>query len=975
VRKLLLSAAFLLASSFAGAETTKTVFSPFSGKLDFITKVTSSTIGADAGLSPSKCVETDSNGALKSAASACGSGSGSSSALQITRSGVEITSPTSSINLYSGDFLGTAIGTTAYIFLNPSTTNYVRNTSTLQSGATFYVSSGTATRFTASTITVNDLSMPSASTSGGNLYSAGTRSMSLQTDNVYIGSNAGDLTQPGGLNVCIGNLACNDINGATTSSIAIGDHALSNMVALGSMDNNIAIGSYALGSAGSHSNVAIGQAAMQLTNGAIGELVCVGYLCLTVNSTGLRNACVGGESCKSSTTGNDLTAMGMLSLSSNIEGSRNTAIGSYSLNVSTETSDNTAIGFASGGWDQGSAIAAVHTSRSTFLGSLATVVSSSSYYGNSAAIGYNARVGCSSCTVIGDTSVPMFVGIGTTTPVYNLAVVGSKGIYTDYGLTVGSMSGAGLSTCGDATHGLGWSSTDNKFTCQSITGSGGSGASTLAVTTGTSAGFFSNAISSPTAVINFNNALFRASVPAGTTAFITLETSSVTLLGPSIDLTELPAGVGLLDSTQTWSGGNTYTGSTTRTSTTTINNASTNNAIKINQTGNIGASSSVGGAINLTNTSNTGAALVAYTNQADPSDNLVNLRADNPSFDQALMFVDFRGGQTPAIVSAVTIRSSVSANGYALNIIGQSTATSTMQLSGSEAAVSSFKITHTSPTIVPGLADTNASALSIALAGVGTAAQGIFIDATATGGTTGKLMNVRNDGEEFFTLTAARNAVAKYGVFAGTITSPGFMVTTTSASVMGNAGLKVVYNVDAGSMTGAGLSTCGDATHGLGWSSTDNKFTCQSITGSGGGGGGSTLAVGTGTTAGFAGTITSSPTAVVLFDQAQFNAVLQGGATAFIVIGSSPTPISNSFTFGSTSTVVLANCGSACTVTLPTAAGISGRVYTVKIVGTGATSITTTASQTIDGSTTVTPLPNQYASLDFISDGTNWGIK
>jgi hypothetical protein len=569
----------------------------------------------------------------------------------------------------------------------------------------------------------------------------------------------------------------------------------------------------------------------------------------------------------------------------------------------------------------------------------------------------------------------LYVAAGQAQINSSMTVTGAGGTGITYGLSVGSMSGAGLSTCGDATHGLGWSSTDNKFTCQSITGSGGGGASSLAVTTGTLAGFFSNAISSPTAVINFNNALFRASVPAGTTVFVTLEPSSVTLLGPSIDLTELPAGVGLLDSTQTWSGGNTYTGSTTRTSTTTINNASTNNAIKINQTGNIGASSSVGGAINLTNTSNTGAALVAYSNQADPSDNLVNLRADNTSFDQALLFVDFRGGQTPAIVSAVTIRSSVSANGYALNVIGQSTATSTMQLSGSEAAVSSFKITHTSPTIVPGLADTNASALSIALAGVGTAAQGIFIDATAAGGTTGKLMNIRNDGEEFFTLTAARNAVAKYGVFAGTITSPGFMVTTTSASVMGNAGLKVVYNVDAGSMTGAGLSTCGDATHGLGWSSTDNKFTCQSITGSGGGGGGSTLAVGTGTTAGFAGTITSSPTAVVLFDQAQFNAVLQGGATAFIVIGSSPTPISNSFTFGSTSTVVLANCGSACTVTLPTAAGISGRVYTVKIVGTGATSITTTASQTIDGSTTVTPLPNQYASLDLISDGTNWSIK
>jgi hypothetical protein len=321
----------------------------------------------------------------------------------------------------------------------------------------------------------------------------------------------------------------------------------------------------------------------------------------------------------------------------------------------------------------------------------------------------------------------------------------------------------------------------------------------------------------------------------------------------------------------------------------------------------------------------------------------------------------------------MTLRSSTTASSYALNVIGQSTGTSSFQATGSEASVGTFKITHSSPTLVPGQSDANASGISIALTGVGTAAQGLFIDATSAGGTTGKLMNIRNDGEEFFTLTAAKNTVAKFGVFASTITSPGFMVTATSSSVMGSAGLRVVYNVDVGSITGAGLSTCGDATHGLAWTSGTNLFSCQSITGSGGGGG-STLAIATGTAAGFNNPVTSSPTAVVNFDQSQFYASLPAGTTAFVSIREATSNITGSFTFGSTSTVVIANCASACTVTLPTAVGIENKVYKVKIIGAGATSITGTSAQTLDGSTTVTPTPNLYSELEFKSDNANWNI-
>lgn len=61
------------------------------------------------------------------------------------------------------------------------------------------------------------------------------------------------------------------------------------------------------------------------------------------------------------------------------------------------------------------------------------------------------------------------------------------------------------------------------------------------------------------------------------------------------------------------------------------------------------------------------------------------------------------------------------------------------------------------------------------------------------------------------------------------------------------------------------------------------------------------------------------------------------------------------------------------TITLPTAAGITGRIYVIKNSGTGTITIATTSSQTIDGSTTKT-LTTQYSGCQLISDGTNWKV-
>lgn len=63
------------------------------------------------------------------------------------------------------------------------------------------------------------------------------------------------------------------------------------------------------------------------------------------------------------------------------------------------------------------------------------------------------------------------------------------------------------------------------------------------------------------------------------------------------------------------------------------------------------------------------------------------------------------------------------------------------------------------------------------------------------------------------------------------------------------------------------------------------------------------------------------------------------------------------------------------TATLPTAASIAGRQYTVKKVdsGVGLLVVTTTASQTIDGALTYI-LTAQWDSVTVVSDGSNWMV-
>lgn len=65
--------------------------------------------------------------------------------------------------------------------------------------------------------------------------------------------------------------------------------------------------------------------------------------------------------------------------------------------------------------------------------------------------------------------------------------------------------------------------------------------------------------------------------------------------------------------------------------------------------------------------------------------------------------------------------------------------------------------------------------------------------------------------------------------------------------------------------------------------------------------------------------------------------------------------------------------GGAVTITLPAAAGISGKLYRIKRINAGANAVTISAAENIDDDLTAV-LTMKGVSLDIVSDGTQWRI-
>lgn len=85
------------------------------------------------------------------------------------------------------------------------------------------------------------------------------------------------------------------------------------------------------------------------------------------------------------------------------------------------------------------------------------------------------------------------------------------------------------------------------------------------------------------------------------------------------------------------------------------------------------------------------------------------------------------------------------------------------------------------------------------------------------------------------------------------------------------------------------------------------------------------------------------------------------------------TSVTSNYTLGTTDMTVVATSGSF-VMTLPTAVGVSGKMYIMKNMGTGIVTVNTTSSQKIDGNDSGTVSFTQYEGITVQSDGANWMV-
>jgi hypothetical protein len=106
---------------------------------------------------------------------------------------------------------------------------------------------------------------------------------------------------------------------------------------------------------------------------------------------------------------------------------------------------------------------------------------------------------------------------------------------------------------------------------------------------------------------------------------------------------------------------------------------------------------------------------------------------------------------------------------------------------------------------------------------------------------------------------------------------------------------------------------------------------------------------------------------------------IYAGTTGYIVIGNAVHMPYLAITGATTLSAIhyTVDCtGGPYNVTLPTAVGITGRIYNIKNSGTGTITIATTSSQTIDGASTITMdgSVKRYQTITVQSNGSNWII-
>ncbi len=251
-----------------------------------------------------------------------------------------------------------------------------------------------------------------------------------------------------------------------------------------------------------------------------------------------------------------------------------------------------------------------------------------------------------------------------------------------------------------------------------------------------------------------------------------------------------------------------------------VTNSTTSHALHITQTGNVAASSSVGGSVLITNTSNTGAGLVVYSNQASSADNLVGIRVDNATFANSGLRVDYDGtGDAITVVATAAASNAISASNtgvdHTVNIAytGSTADKGALNLTSTNAGGSTFQITAPvdglglAKLTVSGVGTSDSSVLSLSASHASYAGQGIFVDINTVG--TQKLLNIRADGDEKLVLDSlgklalpASGSVIDFNAADVTITHSANTLTLAGGKLLLGEGTSLALD-PAGSADGA----------------------------------------------------------------------------------------------------------------------------------------------------------------------------
>jgi hypothetical protein len=192
--------------------------------------------------------------------------------------------------------------------------------------------------------------------------------------------------------------------------------------------------------------------------------------------------------------------------------------------------------------------------------------------------------------------------------------------------------------------------------------------------------------------------------------------------------------------------------------------------------------------MNLDNSGSTGAGAILYSNRgADALGRLLAVQQDNPANPQHALRIENAGMAHTVSVYHNPAGGAGDSTAEAVDVVSTNPLDTTVGVRGREEGRGTVKITHEKPAG----SDANASALSIALLGQGTACQGIYIGNDAGNVTTGSLLNIRNGGPgtERLVLTAAgRMELPARGSLGGLVLGSDTNLYRSAAGVLATTG-------------------------------------------------------------------------------------------------------------------------------------------------------------------------------------------